>query len=80
MNDSDMPTKPSVMTLPDYHARVAAYRAVQDREIGSLDGPVTTWDTVCLIVDAYNEAKGDQQKREREMYQHELQMREWGHD
>ena len=49
----DTPTKPVVMTLPDYRARLAAYRAVQDSELGSLEGAVTTWDTVNLAIEHY---------------------------
>lgn len=71
---SEMPTKPSVITLPDYRARLAAYRAASESEAGSLDGPVTTWDAVNTVIEAYLAARGDQAKREVEMLQHEMEM------
>lgn len=51
----DAPTKPTIMSLQDYRAKLAAYRAVIEAERGDLDGPITTWETVCLACDAYRE-------------------------
>lgn len=51
----DAPTKPHGITLPDYRARIAAYQAVQGKELPSLDGAVTAWETVDFIIQAYRE-------------------------
>jgi hypothetical protein len=53
MTPDETPTKPQLLSLPDYKARLAAYHAVSQSEVGSLDGPISSWNSVCVIVDAY---------------------------
>jgi hypothetical protein len=64
MTPDEMPTKPTTMTLPDFRARLAAYRAVQQKEGPNLDGPVTDWDKVCVVVDAYIQALENERWRD----------------